>query len=177
MPQPRRQPLQLLKRTPDHLVIGMFTIPGQIRLLRITAGLLGLGLGVRWWSQSPWLSLMVIGIAAVICFPAEGGQILSLNKGADQLTLKQYRYWIPQTLVQVPLSEIAKVDVVREAVRREVEAVTMYRCDVVVTLHSGESQTLGSYRAESRRGATSDPRELAEMMHKWIQRFLTPQTT
>ncbi|NJK62657.1 MAG: hypothetical protein HC921_08220 [Synechococcaceae cyanobacterium SM2_3_1] len=172
MPPPRRQPLQLLKRTPDHLVIGMFTIPGQICLLRVVAGLLGLGLGLRWWSQSPWLSLLVIGIAAVILFPADGGQILSLDKGADQLTLKQYRYWIPQILVQMSLSEIEKVNVVREAVRREVESVTVYRCDVVVTLNSGESQTLGSYQAENRRGSISDPRELAEMMHKWIQRFL-----
>jgi hypothetical protein len=173
MPQTGRQPLQLLKRTPDQLVIGMFTIPGQIRLLRIVAGLLGLGLGLRWWSHSLWLSLLLIGIAAMVFFPADGGQILNLDKRADQLTLKHYRYWIPQTLMQVPLSEIAKVDVVREAIRREVEAVTLYRCDVVATLRSGASQTLGSYRAENRRGSTSDPRKLAEMMHKWIQRFLS----
>lgn len=141
---------------------------------------LGIGLVILGFSRldRSWLFAglcFVFGIGLGV--PFNLGQTLIFDQSSKQVKLIQHRfpYLFQSPLVQVDLSEITAVHVTKQA-RQGFSPITgesIYQCDVLLELKSGETLLMGRYSDESEPGTTrQNPRELAEQTASRIRQFL-----
>lgn len=183
--------LKLLRRTPDLLVIGIRPLSTQGVVMRVTIGLAMIGVGWAWWSSSGILAIALVGLGLGIGLPADLGETLVFDRSRDQVRRIRHRYFWPQRILSHPLSAVKEVALTRQAVDRYAEGITVYRCQVVLHLHSDQdpasrSEPSASPRADSppelligdytvKTGTSSsagDPRSVAETVVRWIRAFL-----
>lgn len=163
--------LKLLSRRPDRLVIGIRPLEARVLLLRVLSGMSLIAIGIYWWPQSKVISLGLGLVGSVLALPQNPTETLILSKPHDQVLLLHHRFFLPKVKASCALSEVTDVQVSREAVDRYAEDQTLYRCQVLLILKSGEHLMVGDYVSQSARGDSS-PREMAQKMVKWIRTFL-----
>ncbi len=160
--------LKLLSRTPDRLVIGCRSVSSQVLAVRSALGVVLVLVGLREWSRS-WVLGLSLGLAGVLIgLPWDQGETLVVDKAKDQIRLVRPRGYWPFTVMQQTLSDVADVQVAREAVDRYAEGAMSYRCQVQLVLKSGETTVIGDYTSQ----ISETPRELAQKMIKWIRPYL-----
>lgn len=196
--------LKLLRRTPNLLVIGIRPLSTQGVVMRVAIGVALIGVGWAWGSSSGILALALVGLGLGIGLPADLGETLVFDRSRDQVRRIRHRYFWPQRILSHPLSAVKDVTLLRQAVDRYAEGITVYRCQVVLHLHSNRDPALTSEPPDSpkpdspkpdsprqdnpqelligdytvKTGTSSsagDPRSVAETMVRWIRAFL-PKT-
>ncbi len=183
--------LKLLRRTPDLLVIGIRPISTQVVVMRVATGIAMIGMGWAWGSSSGILAIALIGLGLGIGLPADLGETLVFDRSRDQVRRIRHRYFWPQRILSYPLSAVKEVTLVRQAVDRYAEGITVYRCQVVLHLHSDRDPASTSESPDSSKedslkqlligdytvktgtsNSAGDPRSVAEKMVYWIRTFL-----
>ncbi|NJL99689.1 MAG: hypothetical protein HC818_00380 [Synechococcaceae cyanobacterium RM1_1_27] len=169
--------LKLLGRTSTRLVIGIRPLSTRILVIRSAVGIALVWSGLAWWGNSGLMSLLLIGAGIGVALPADLGETLIFDRQKDQFRRIQHRFFWPVERVRHPLSDVVEATLAREAVERYAEGVTVYRCQVILKLHSQATLLIGDYGVKSGMAKTSgDPRQVAETMIRWIRAFLQAGT-
>lgn len=169
----RLQHLKLLRRTQHHLVIGVRPISTQALIIRIALGVALIWAGIHWWGQFWVLGLILMGMGLGLGIPADMGETLVFNRPKNEIRRIRHRFFIPQVVLRQPLNEVADVHLTRQAVESYAEGVTVYQCQVILELTTGEQLTLGTYSSQTGFGADQgDPKAVADRMIRWIRTFL-----
>ncbi len=166
--------LKLLRRTPTQMLIGIRPFAARDLFLRVLAGIVIIGVGIQWWSQSWGLGLLCLGIGLYLGFPAQLGETLIFDKSKDRVRRIQHRFWLYNpVLFEGSLSGIKQVRTDREASNRYGEGEYSYHCQVILVLTEGEPVVIGDYTSQSHMAMPDqEPREITRKMVGWIQKFL-----
>ncbi len=165
--------LKLLRRTPNRLVIGIRPVSTRVLVIRLAVGIALVWSGLAWWADSGLISLLLLAIGIGVALPADLGETLIFDRQKDQIRRIQHRFFWPLEQLRHPLSDVADATLTREAVERYAEGVTVYRCQVMLKLHSQETLLVGDYVVRSgMANTTGEPRQVAETMIRWIRAFL-----
>lgn len=177
---------QVLERNPKRLRIALQRFTSQQLAWRAAAGLVLLILGSQLWARSPLLGLVAVGMGLWIGIPWGLGQILSLDRERQVVTLTHLRgpwgIW-RQQVFSYPLAQLQGVRLHRvgqEVLDNQAQESFQVQSQVRLQFHSDPSKPELNEEViacfSSQVGIKGDEPEafvLSQRLVRWIQNYLS----
>ncbi|MFS8813186.1 hypothetical protein NW820_10960 [Synechococcus sp. R55.7] len=177
---------QVLERNPKRLRIALQRFTSQQLAWRAAAGLVLLIVGSQLWARSPLLGLVAVGMGLWIGIPWGLGQILSLDRERQVVTLTHLRgpwgFW-RQQVFSYPLAQLQGVRLHRvgqEVLDNQAQESFQVQSQVRLQFHSDPSKPELNEEViacfSSQVGIKGDEPEafvLSQRLVRWIENYLS----